>query len=880
MRSQAIRQAFLEYFAARGHEVVPSSPLVPRNDPTLLFTNAGMVPFKDTFLGLEQRPYSRAVSAQRCMRAGGKHNDLENVGYTARHHTFFEMLGNFSFGDYFKREVIAYAWNFLTEVLGLPPERLWVTVFEEDPEAEDIWLKEMGIDPARFSRCGEKDNFWSMGDTGPCGPCSEIFYDHGPEIAGGPPGSPDADGDRYIEIWNLVFMQYDRDSSGHLTPLPKPSVDTGMGLERLAAVLQGVHNNYDTDLFQPLIQAAAEISGTVYGADPATDTSLRVLADHIRACSFLMADGVLPGNEGRGYVLRRIIRRAVRHGRKLGLGDIFFHRLVSPLTAVMGEAYPELRRAERDIQRQLQREEARFRETLERGLELLEDAIGRLPAGAPIPGEVIFRLSDTYGFPVDLTADIARERGLALDLPGFEAALAEQRQRSRAAWVGSGEVKADRLTHDLAMELPATEFLGYSGCSGAGRVLALIRAGQRVDVLRTGETGSVILDQTPFYGESGGQVGDRGILTDATGLRFVVQDTQKPVASLHLHIGVLESGELHTGQILHAEVDAEARAATAAHHSATHLLHAALRTLLGSHVQQKGSLVTPDRLRFDFSHPEPLTPAELQSLESWVNAAVRANVAADVQVLPLAEAQSLGALALFGEKYGEEVRVLRLGDYSLEFCGGTHVHATGDIGCFKILSESGVAAGIRRIEAVAGAAAVAAMQADEQRLRAAAALLRVAPAELDQRLAQTLERQRQLEKELERLRQKLAAQAGERLASAAEAIAGVPVLLQQIEGVDGKGLRELVDRLRSEIPHGVLLLAGIQDRKVALIAAVSKDLTDKVAAGPLVHAVAEVMGGKGGGRADLAQAGAEHPERLAAAFALAREWLGQRLSSA
>ena len=880
MRSQAIRQAFLDFFAARGHEIVPSSPLVPRNDPTLLFTNAGMVPFKDTFLGLEQRPYRRAVSAQRCMRAGGKHNDLENVGYTARHHTFFEMLGNFSFGDYFKREVIGYAWTFLTEVLKLPPERLWVTVFAEDREAEDIWLREMGIDPARFSRCGEKDNFWSMGDTGPCGPCSEIFYDHGPEIPGGPPGSPDADGDRYIEIWNLVFMQYDRDSSGRLTPLPKPSVDTGMGLERLAAVLQGVHNNYDTDLFQPLIQAAADISGRVYGADPAADTSLRVLADHVRACSFLMADGVLPSNEGRGYVLRRIIRRAVRHGRKLGLGDIFFHRLVPPLVSVMGEAYPELRRAERDIQGHLRREEARFRETLERGLELLEEAIGGLAPGAPIPGEVIFRLSDTYGFPVDLTADIARERGLALDMPGFEAALAEQRQRSRAAWVGSGEVKADRLYHDLAMELPATEFLGYGGCSGAGRVLALIRDGQRVDVLRAGETGSVILDQTPFYGESGGQVGDRGLLTDAAGLRFVVQDTQKPVASLHLHLGRVESGELRLGHIVHAEVDSDARAATAAHHSATHLLHAALRTLLGSHVQQKGSLVTPERLRFDFSHPEPLTLAQLQSLENWVNAAVRANVVADVQVLPIAQAQSLGALALFGEKYGEEVRVLRLGDYSLEFCGGTHVQATGDIGCFKILAESGVAAGIRRIEAAAGAAAIAAVQLDEQRLRAAAALLHVAPAELDQRLAQTLERQRQLEKELERLRQKLAAQAGERLASAVEDIAGVPVLVQQIDGMDGKGLRELVDRLRSQIPHGILLLAGVQNDKVALIAAVSKELTDRVAAGPLVHAVAEVMGGKGGGRADLAQAGAEHPEQLTAAFALARAWLEQLLSAA
>jgi alanyl-tRNA synthetase len=877
MQAQAIRQAFLDYFVEQGHQIVPSSSLIPRNDPTLLFTNAGMVPFKDVFLGLEQRPYQRAVSSQRCMRAGGKHNDLENVGYTARHHTFFEMLGNFSFGDYFKREVIGFAWRFLIEKLGLPAAKLWITVYEEDDEAAQIWINEMGIDPARISRCGAKDNFWSMGDTGPCGPCSEIFYDHGPDVPGGPPGSPEEDGDRYIEIWNLVFMQYDRDSSGKLTPLPKPSVDTGMGLERLAAVLQGVHNNYDTDLFKPLIAAAAAISGTTYGQDATTDTSLRVLADHIRACSFLITDGVLPANEGRGYVLRRIIRRAVRHGRKLGMENVFFHKLVAPLVREMGTAFPELAQAQRDVERALEREETRFRETLERGLSLLEDAISGLPADAAIPGEIIFRLADTYGFPVDLTADIARERNLRMDMEGYEVAMSEQRNRSRAAWSGSGEVKTERIYHDLAMRLAATQFTGYSQCVGEGKVLALLRDGEEVAFLDAGDKGIVILDQTPFYGESGGQSGDRGELQSENAV-FLVNDTQKPMGSLHVHVGVLQSGRLQTGDILLSSVDELARRATAAHHSATHLLHAALRNILGSHVQQKGSLVNPERLRFDFSHPEPLTSAQLQEIERSVNAVIRENYAADTQVLPIAEAQALGAMALFGEKYGDEVRVVRMGDFSLELCGGTHVQALGVMGVFKILSESGVAAGIRRIEAVAGAAALELIQRDEQRLQAAASLLKVAPADLDQRLAQTLERLRQLEKELEKIKRDEAARAGADLAARSEEVAGVPVLISRLEGMDGKALRDALDRLRSQLPEAVIVLAGVEGEKVALIAAVAKTLAGRIHAGDLVNVVALPLGGKGGGRPDMAQAGAGNPAALDDALQAARDWVRNKLA--
>lgn len=876
MQAQAIRQAFLDYFMEQGHQIVPSSALIPRNDPTLLFTNAGMVPFKDVFLGLEQRPYQRAVSSQRCMRAGGKHNDLENVGYTARHHTFFEMLGNFSFGDYFKREVIGFAWRFLTEKLGLPAEKLWITVYEEDDEAAQIWIEEIGIDPARISRCGMKDNFWSMGDTGPCGPCSEIFYDHGPAIPGGPPGSPDEDGDRYIEIWNLVFMQFDRDSNGKLTPLPKPSVDTGMGLERLAAVLQGVHNNYDTDLFKPLIAAAAQLAGKRYGQDDATDTSLRVLSDHIRACSFLITDGVLPANEGRGYVLRRIIRRAVRHGRKLGIETVFFYKLVAPLVQEMGSAFPELARAQSEVERALEREEIRFRETLERGLTLLEEAITGLSAQAAIPGEIIFRLADTYGFPVDLTADIARERGLVMDMDGYEVAMSEQRQRSRAAWSGSGAVKTERIYHDLAMRLPATQFTGYTLSADEGKVLALIRDGEEVAFLEAGDSGAVILDQTPFYGESGGQAGDRGELQSQQAV-FAVHDTQKPLGSLHVHLGQLQSGRLQVGDPVMSSVDGVARCATAAHHSATHLLHAALRTILGSHVQQKGSLVNPERLRFDFSHPEPVTMIQLREIERNVNAAIRNNVAADTQVLPIAEAQALGAMALFGEKYGDEVRVVRMGDFSLELCGGTHVSALGDMGVFKILSESGVAAGIRRIEAVAGAAALEAIQRDEERLQAAAGLLKVAPAELDQRLSQTLERLRQLEKELEKAKREEAARAGADLASQAQNVAGVPVLVCRLEGMDGKALRDALDRLRTQLPEGVIVLAGVEGEKVSLIAGVGKALAGRVHAGELVNQVAQPLGGKGGGRPDMAQAGAGNPAALNAALDAARDWISAKL---
>ncbi|WP_414041965.1 alanine--tRNA ligase [Acidithiobacillus sp. M4-SHS-6] len=876
MQAQAIRQAFLDYFAEQGHQVVPSSSLIPRNDPTLLFTNAGMVPFKDVFLGLEQRPYRRAVSSQRCMRAGGKHNDLENVGYTARHHTFFEMLGNFSFGDYFKREVIGFAWRFLTEKLALPAAKLWITVYEEDDEAAQIWINDMGIDPARISRCGMKDNFWSMGDTGPCGPCSEIFYDHGPDVPGGPPGSPEEDGDRYIEIWNLVFMQYDRDSSGKLTPLPKPSVDTGMGLERLAAVLQGVHNNYDTDLFQPLIAAAAALSGKRYGQDAATDTSLRVLADHIRACSFLITDGVLPANEGRGYVLRRIIRRAVRHGRKLGMETVFFHKLVAPLVQEMGGAFPELAKAQHDVERALEHEETRFRETLERGLNMLENAISGLAADAAIPGDIIFRLADTYGFPVDLTADIARERALRMDMEGYEAAMTEQRNRSRAAWSGSGEVKIERIYHDLAMRLSPTAFTGYTQYMGEGQVLALLRDGEEVAFLDAGDQGAVILDQTPFYGESGGQSGDRGELQSENAV-FMVRDTQKPMGSLLVHLGTLESGRLQLGDSVLASVDEVARRATAAHHSATHLLHAALRNTLGSHVQQKGSLVNAERLRFDFSHPEALTAAQLQTIERDVNAMIRENYATDTQVLPIAEAQAMGAMALFGEKYGDEVRVVRMGDFSLELCGGTHVHALGDMGIFKILSETGVAAGIRRIEAVAGASALDVIQRDEQRLHAAAALLKVSPAELDQRLGQTLERLRQLEKELEKIKRDEAARAGADLAAQKEEMSGVAVLISRLEGMDGKALRDALDRLRSQLPEAVIVLAGVDGEKVALLASVSKTLSDRIHAGELVNVVAQPLGGKGGGRPDMAQAGAGNPAGLDTALQAARDWVRSRL---
>lgn len=876
MRVADIRQSFLQFFADQGHEKVPSSPLVPKNDPTLLFTNAGMVQFKDVFLGLESRPYQRAVSVQRCMRAGGKHNDLENVGYTARHHTFFEMLGNFSFGDYFKRDAIRLAWRFLTETLGLPPERLWVTVYQEDDETAAIWLDEMGIDPARFSRCGAKDNFWSMGDTGPCGPCSEIFFDHGPHIPGGPPGSEDADGDRYVEIWNLVFMQYDRDSDGKLTPLPKPSVDTGMGLERLAAVLQGVHNNYDTDVFQPAIQAAASLAGLRYGEDAKLDTSLRVLADHIRSCSFLIADGVMPSNEGRGYVLRRIIRRAIRHGHKLGLRDTFFYKLVGPLCDSMGAAYPELLTARADVEKVLKLEEERFLETLDNGLKLLDEVIAGLGEARTLPGDAVFKLYDTFGFPVDLTADIARERDLALDEAGFEAAMTEQKNRSRAAWSGSGEVKAENVYHDLRARMQPVEFFGYEQLNVEAEVVAILRDGELVDQLATGESGAVVLDRTTFYGESGGQIGDQGALLWDGG-RFAVENTQKPLPDLFVHVGRLDRGSLRVGQRLTAHVDEQARLDTAYNHSATHLLHAALKTVLGGHVRQMGSLVAPDRLRFDFAHFSPLTQEELLRVEDLVNAEIRANADAETAVMPIDQAIASGAAALFGEKYGDTVRVVRMGDFSSELCGGTHVRRVGDIGFFRIISEAGVASGTRRIEAVTGRAALAMVREKEGLLRQIADLLKASPQDAAKRLEGLLEQHRQLERQIEQIRAKAAASQGDNLADRAVSLKGVKVLAAQLDGADPKTLRNTLDQLRDKLGNSAIVLAAVQGDKVSLVAGVSKDLSSRIPAGDLVNFVAQPLGGKGGGRPDMAQAGGSNPEKLPDILAQVPAWIESQL---
>ena len=727
MTSNELRQAFLEYFRDKQHEVVASSPLVPGNDPTLLFTNAGMVQFKDVFLGTEKRSYIRAATSQRCVRAGGKHNDLENVGYTARHHTFFEMLGNFSFGDYFKRDAIQYAWDFLTETLGLAPERLWVTVYEDDDEAADIWLKEMKIDPERFSRLGEKDNYWSMGDTGPCGPCSEIFYDHGADVAGGPPGSPDEDGDRYVEIWNLVFMQFDRSSGGVMTPLPKPSVDTGMGLERIAAVMQGVHTNYDIDLFKNLINAVA----STLGVKSDGSNSLNVIADHIRACSFLICDGVLPGNEGRGYVLRRIIRRASRHGKKLGANDAFFYKLVAPLAREMGDAYPELAKGQAHIEKVLEKEEKRFAETLDQGMEILESAIAGLK-GTEIPGDVAFKLYDTYGFPVDLTADIARERGLSVDQSGFEAAMSGQRDRARAASKFSA-ASGDAIATDAE-----SEFLGYEGTDGSSKIVALFKDGVAVDKLANGDDGAVVLSATPFYAESGGQIGDAGLLASEAKI-FNVADTQRSGKAI-VHFGLVEEGDLKLGDDVEAIVDAERRQATRLNHSATHLMHAALRSVLGDHVQQKGSLVTPDKLRFDFSHLEGVTNDELQAIEDIVNEQVRLNVAAHTDVMSYDDAIESGAVALFGEKYGDKVRVLNFGDFSVELCGGTHVDRSGDIGIFKITSEGGVASGVRRIEAVTGKGALEWVDQQQKSLQEIAAVLKSQPDQIGNKVEQLLKR--------------------------------------------------------------------------------------------------------------------------------------------
>ena len=850
-----VRSAFLEFFRERGHTVVPSSPLVPGNDPTLLFTNAGMVQFKDVFLGKDKRDYVRATTSQRCVRAGGKHNDLENVGYTARHHTFFEMLGNFSFGDYFKRDAIRFAWDFLTRTLKIDPKRLWVTVYREDDEAAKIWLEEMGVPKERFSRMGEKSNFWAMGDTGPCGPCSEIFYDHGPQIPGGPPGSPDEDGDRYVEIWNLVFMQYDRSSDGKLTPLPKPSVDTGMGLERVAAVMQGAHSNYDIDLFKNLIRAAADLAG----AGDLTSSSLRVIADHIRACSFLIVDGVLPSNEGRGYVLRRIIRRAVRHGYKLGIEDSFFYKLVPVLEREMGEAYPELTRGRTHVERVLKQEEERFAETLANGMALLEDAIRSLKSDV-IDGPTVFKLYDTYGFPADLTADIARERGLSIDQVGFDVAMEEQRKRSQEASKFGVDLRGTASIDSRTL------FQGYEGLGAQGHVVALLKAGAPVDSLSEGDQGEIILDRTPFYAESGGQVGDTGSLSGA-GVRFVVEDTQKRGAA-HSHIGRLQQGSVRLGDALDAEVDGERRRSTALNHSATHLLHAALRNVLGTHVQQKGSLVAPDRLRFDFSHFEPITPAELTEIERLVNAQIRLNTVAETKVMDYEGAVAAGAMALFGEKYEKDVRVLRIGDFSMELCGGTHVARSGDIGFFKITSESGVASGVRRIEAITGGAAVEYVEQNDALLKDVAGLLRGSREDLRDKVRDALERVRQMEKEIRTLKDRLASGQGVDLASGAVDVKGVKIVATKVDGADAGALRSAVDQLKDRLKSAVVVLASVENpSKVVLVAGVTPELTTRVKAGELVGAIAAQIGGRGGGRPDFAQAGGSNPAALDAALA-------------
>jgi len=866
MTSSEVRASFLEFFRKNGHTVVPSSSLIPGNDPTLLFTNAGMVQFKDVFLGKESRDYSRAASAQRCVRAGGKHNDLENVGYTARHHTFFEMLGNFSFGDYFKREAIHYAWNFVTGTLGIPKDRLWVTVYREDEEAARVWTQEIGIDPTRCTRLGEGPNFWAMGDTGPCGPCSEIFYDHGPEIPGGPPGSPNEDGDRFVEIWNLVFMQYDRSADGVLTPLPKPSVDTGMGLERTAAVMQGVHSNYDIDLFKSLIRAAAELTGT----QDLESSSLRVIADHIRACTFLIIDGVVPSNEGRGYVLRRIIRRAIRHGYKLGQAKPFFHQLVAALVGEMGSYYGELIAGAARATTVLLQEEIRFAETLATGMVLLNAETAKLTSSV-IPGDTVFRLYDTYGFPLDLTADVARERGLTIDQAGFDAAMAAQRALAQAASKFGADLR-DRV------KLPGdTEFLGYDHLSTSGRVTALAFDGALVDVMRAGQEGQVVLDHTPFYAESGGQIGDSGRLITSTA-RFAVRDTQK-MGAAYAHIGVLESGELRIGDVVEAQVNEERRAAIVLNHTATHLLHAALRQVLGKHVQQKGSLVAADRLRFDFSHTQGVLPEELQRVEEIVNREIRRNAPAETRVMALDEAVAAGAMSLFGEKYANDVRVLSLGDFSMELCGGTHVKRTGDIGLFKIIAESGVAAGVRRIEAVTGQGAYQWVVRTDLVLRDVAGLLRGSREDVDEKVRELVERSRRLEKEVQQLKSKLASGQGGDLSTQAKDVGGIKVLAVQIDGADAKSLREAVDRLKSKLGSAVVVLASVQDGKVTLVAGVSADLVDRVKAGDIIGAVAHEVGGRGGGRPDFAQAGGTQPERLGAALAGVESLVLSRLSN-
>jgi alanyl-tRNA synthetase len=872
MKSSEIRSSFLEYFRSKGHTIVSSSPLVPANDPTLLFVNSGMVQFKDVFLGKEKRPYVRATTSQRSVRAGGKHNDLENVGYTARHHTFFEMLGNFSFGDYFKKDAIQFGWELLTKVYKLDRRRLWATVYQTDDEAYEIWTKVIGLPKERVVRIGDKpggqkyqsDNFWQMADTGPCGPCSEIFYDHGPGIEGGPPGSPEADGDRYIEIWNLVFMQFNRDDQGVMHPLPKPSVDTGMGLERIAAVLQGKHSNYEIDLFQDLIRAAARETGQKELKNP----SLNVIADHIRACAFLIVDGVIPGNEGRGYVLRRIIRRAIRHGYKLGQHQPFFYRLVEDLDRAMGDAYPELRDAKVRVADVLKQEEERFAETLENGMAVLESA---LASGEKLlDGDTVFKLYDTYGFPVDLTADIGRERGVRIDMAGFEAAMDEQRNRARAA---------SRFSAAAGLEYSGgkTEFHGYDTLTLSARVVALYREGAQVQALKSGETGTVVLDRTPFYAEAGGQVGDRGELVGSAGT-FEVADTQKVQADVYGHEGTLKTGTLKVGDEVEARVDMALRTSTMRNHSVTHLMHKALREVLGAHVQQRGSLVDAEKTRFDFSHNKPVSDQEISEVEARVNAEIMQNTPTRAQVMPIEEAKKSGAMMLFGEKYGDEVRVLDIGN-SREFCGGTHVARTGDIGVFKIYSEGGVAAGIRRVEATTGATALAMMNGQLQELHEVARELRAQPGPgmIQKAVKDLLEEKKGLEKELARARSRLALGQGQDLASQAVDVKGAKVLAVTLDGADPKTLRDTMDKLKDRLKSAAIVLSAVNDGKVSLIAGITSDLTDKMKAGDLVNFVAQQVGGKGGGRPDMAQAGGSEPAKLPHALESVKSWVEQRV---
>ncbi|PXF62845.1 alanine--tRNA ligase [Kangiella spongicola] len=872
MTTNDIRKTFLEFFEQKGHKIVDSAPLIPANDPTLLFTNAGMVPFKDCFLGIDKRSYTRATSSQTCVRAGGKHNDLENVGYTARHHTFFEMLGNFSFGDYFKKEAIGYCWELLTEVFELPKEKLWVTVYAEDDEAYDIWAKDIGFPEDRISRIGDNkgeryasDNFWAMGDTGPCGPCSEVFYDHGEHIWGGPPGTPEEDGDRFIEIWNLVFMQYNRHKDGTMEPLPKPSVDTGMGLERISAILQGVHSNYEIDTFQYLIKQAADLL-KVKDLD---NKSLRVIADHIRSCSFLILDGIVPSNEGRGYVLRRITRRAIRHGHQLGAKGEFFSKLVQALVDTMGDAYPALKAQQSIIEGVLAKEEAAFAKTLDKGMQILEADMANVK-DKTISGETVFKLYDTYGFPQDLTADIAREKDLEIDWEGFEKAMEEQRQRARAS-SNFGVDYNDSLTLE-----EVSKFTGYDYLSQQVKVIKLLKGDQAVDTLEEGDKGIVILEKTPFYAESGGQVGDKGYLYGC-GANFVVEDTQN-IGDAIAHIGYMDKGSISSDSELNANVDGGLRQSTMRNHSATHLLHAALREVLGSHVQQKGSLNDPERLRFDFSNPEAVSREELATVERMVNEKIFENHPVEAAVMSMDEAKEQGAMALFGEKYGDEVRVLTMSPFSVELCGGTHVKRTGDIGPFKIVSETGIAAGIRRIEAITGERAVAWMQQSEEKLHNLGKLLKSEPSQSVEKVEQLLDKSKQLEKQIQQLQSKLASSQGSDLASNAEDINGVKLLVSKLEGVEPKALRDLQDQLKNKLGSSIVVLGIASDDKVSLIAGVSKDLTSKVRAGDLIKMVAEQVGGKGGGRPDMAQAGGKDADALPSALNSVKPWVLEKLS--